>query len=111
MVGPGHSPHHSCPAGTVQLGHRDRTRAAAVPVPATVPDRLVPHKAAPTFTDAYFHGLPPVWMDGITITLYKVQLRIRQYDAWPGMKEPPQDAGRYGSRLIEVIGKNKRKRR
>lgn len=50
-------------------------------------------------------------MDGITITLYKVQLRIRQYDAWPGMKEPPQDAGRYGCRLIEVIGKDKRKRR
>ena len=93
------------------MGHRDRTRAAAVPVSAIVPNRLVPHKAAPMFTEAYSQGLLPAWMDGITITLYKVQLRIRQYDAWPGMKEPPQDAGRYGSRLIEVIGKNKRKRR
>ena len=92
--------------------HRDV--AGAAPFRCSLPPcRTVwyPHKAAPTFTDAYFHGLPPVWMDGITITLYKVQLRIRQYDAWPGMKEPPQDAGRYGSRLIEVIGKDKKKRR
>ena len=36
---------------------------------------------------------------------YVYRLRIEQYDAWPGQKEPPQDASRYGYRLIEVISK------
>ncbi len=35
---------------------------------------------------------------------YEYRLRIEQFDAWPG-QEPPQDAGRYGYRLIEVISK------
>ncbi len=33
------------------------------------------------------------------------RLRIERYDAFPGQKEPPQDAGRYGYRLLEVIVK------
>ena len=37
---------------------------------------------------------------------YVYELRIEKYDAWPGQKEPPQDASRYGGyRLIEVISK------
>ena len=36
---------------------------------------------------------------------YVYRLRMEQYDAWPGQKEPPQDASRYGYRLIEVISK------
>ena len=35
---------------------------------------------------------------------YEYRLRIEQFDAWPG-QEPPQDAGRYGYRLIEIISK------
>lgn len=38
---------------------------------------------------------------------YEYRLKIERYDAWPGMEEPPQDAGRYGYRLIEVIEKVK----
>ena len=37
---------------------------------------------------------------------YEYQLKIEQYDAWPG-QEPPQDAGRYGYRLIEMISKQR----
>ena len=33
------------------------------------------------------------------------RLRIERYDAFPGQKEPPQDAGRYGYRLLEVLSK------
>ena len=36
---------------------------------------------------------------------YEYRLRIERYDAFPGQKEPPQDAGRYGYRLLEVISK------
>ncbi len=36
---------------------------------------------------------------------YVYELRIEKYDAWPGEKEPPQDASMYGYRLIEVISK------
>ncbi len=36
---------------------------------------------------------------------YDYVLRIEQYDAWPGLDEPPQDAGRYGYRLLEVVSK------
>ena len=39
---------------------------------------------------------------------YEYRLRIEQYDAWPDMEEPPQDAGRYGYRLIEIISKTKK---
>ncbi|MDE2786343.1 MAG: DUF4377 domain-containing protein [Chloroflexota bacterium] len=38
---------------------------------------------------------------------YEYRLRIERYDAFPGQKEPPQDAGRYGYRLIEVISKTR----
>lgn len=37
---------------------------------------------------------------------YEYRLRIERYDPWGG-EEPPQDAGRYGYRLIEVIEKAK----
>ena len=33
------------------------------------------------------------------------RLRIERYDAFPGQKEPPQDTGRYGYRLLEVLSK------
>lgn len=35
---------------------------------------------------------------------YEYRLKIEEFDAWPG-QEPPQDAGRYGYRLIEIISK------
>ena len=35
-------------------------------------------------------------------------LRVERYDAWPDQEEPPQDASRYGYRLIEVISKTRR---
>ena len=38
---------------------------------------------------------------------YEYKLRIERYDAWPDMEEPPQDAGKYGYRLIEVIRKTR----
>ena len=33
------------------------------------------------------------------------RLKIERYDAWPDMEEPPQDASRYGYRLIELLSK------
>ena len=39
---------------------------------------------------------------------YTYRLKIERYDAFPGEEEPPQDASRYGYRLIEVIGKTGR---
>lgn len=38
---------------------------------------------------------------------YDYRLRIERYDAFPGQKEPPQDAGRFGYRLVEVISKTR----
>ncbi len=38
---------------------------------------------------------------------YEYRLRIERYDAFPGQKEPPQDAGRYGYRLLEVLSKTR----
>ena len=38
---------------------------------------------------------------------YEYRLRIERYDAFPGQKEPPQDAGRYGYRLVEVLSKTR----
>ena len=35
---------------------------------------------------------------------YVYKLRIEQYEAYPG-REPPQDASKYGYRLIELISK------
>ena len=35
-------------------------------------------------------------------------LKVERYDAWPDQEEPPQDASRYGYRLIEVISKTRR---
>ena len=36
---------------------------------------------------------------------YNYRLKIEQYDASPGEEGPPQDASRYGYRLIEVLRK------
>ena len=36
---------------------------------------------------------------------YTYRLKIERYDAFPGQKEPPQDASKYGYRLIEVVSK------
>ena len=38
---------------------------------------------------------------------YEYRLRVERYDAFPGQPEPPQDAGRYGYRLIETISKSR----
>lgn len=38
---------------------------------------------------------------------YEYRLRIMRYYAWPGEKEPPQDAGRYGYRRLELISKTR----
>ena len=38
---------------------------------------------------------------------YEYRLRIERYDAFPGEKEPPQDAGTYGYRLLEVVSKTR----
>lgn len=38
---------------------------------------------------------------------YQYRLRVERYDAYPGQKEPPQDAGRYGYRLLEMISKDR----
>ena len=40
-------------------------------------------------------------------TGYEYRLRIERYDAFPGENEPPQDAGRYGYRLLEVLSKTR----
>ena len=37
---------------------------------------------------------------------YEYRLRVERYDAFPGQKEPPQDVGKYGYRLLEVLFKN-----
>ena len=37
---------------------------------------------------------------------YTYRLRIEKYDRWDG-EEPPQDAGKYGYRLIEVLSKER----
>ena len=39
---------------------------------------------------------------------YNYRLKIERYDAFPGEKEPPQEASSYGYRLIEVISKTAR---
>ena len=39
---------------------------------------------------------------------FSYRLKIERYDAFPGEEEPPQDASRYGYRLIEVISKTAR---
>ena len=36
---------------------------------------------------------------------YVYKLTIERYDAWPDEEETPQDASRYGYRLIETISK------
>ena len=38
---------------------------------------------------------------------YEYRLRAERYDAFPGQPEPPQDAVRYGYRLIEEISKSR----
>ena len=39
---------------------------------------------------------------------YNYRLKIERCDAFPGEKEPPQEASSYGYRLIEVISKTAR---
>ena len=36
---------------------------------------------------------------------YTWRLKVERYDAWPDLDEPPQDAGRYGYRIIDVVSK------
>lgn len=36
---------------------------------------------------------------------YRYMIRMERFDAWPEMEEPPQDASRYGYRLIEILEK------
>ncbi len=36
---------------------------------------------------------------------YTYRLKIERYEAYPGEEEPPQDASKYGYRLIEILSK------
>ena len=36
---------------------------------------------------------------------YRYMIRMERFDAWLGSEEPPQDASRYGYRLIEILEK------
>ncbi len=38
---------------------------------------------------------------------YRYRLKIEEYDAFPGQKEPPQDAGLYAYRLLEIVSKSR----
>ena len=38
---------------------------------------------------------------------YRYRLLIEQYDRFPGQTEIPQDTGRYGYRLVELLGKER----
>ena len=38
---------------------------------------------------------------------YRYRLRIEQYDRFPGQTEIPQDTGRYGYRLVAVLGRER----
>ena len=38
---------------------------------------------------------------------YRYRLRIEQYDRFSGQTEIPQDTGRYGYRLVAVLGKER----
>ena len=38
---------------------------------------------------------------------YRYRLLIEQYDRFPGRTEIPQDTGRYGYRLVELLGKER----
>lgn len=38
---------------------------------------------------------------------YRYRLRIEQYDRFPGQTEIPQDTGRYGYRLVALLGKER----
>ena len=36
---------------------------------------------------------------------YTWRLKVERYDAWPDLDEPPQDAERYGYRIIDVVSR------
>ena len=36
---------------------------------------------------------------------YTYRIRMERYDRWPDQDEPPQDASRFGYRLIEILEK------
>ena len=38
---------------------------------------------------------------------YRYRLRIERYDQFPGQTEIPQDTGRYGYRLLEILEKRR----
>ena len=38
---------------------------------------------------------------------YRYRLRIERYDRFPGQTEIPQDTGRYGYRLVALLGKER----
>ncbi len=39
---------------------------------------------------------------------YRYRLRIERYDRFPGQTEIPQDTGRYGYRLLEILAQTPR---
>ena len=50
----------------------------------------------------FFYG----WIEGFEHEPgYRYRVRMERYDAFPGMAEPPQDASRYGYRLVEIVEK------
>ncbi len=36
---------------------------------------------------------------------YRYMIRMERFEAWPDREEPPQDASKYGYRLIEILEK------
>ena len=40
-------------------------------------------------------------------TGYRYRLRIERYDRFPGQTEVPQDTGRYGYRLLEILAQTR----
>ena len=72
--------------------------------PATGLRRVGPRKCLEVNGRLFYEGI-----DGFKHKKgYTYRLKIERYDAFPGEKEPPQDASRYGYRLMEVISKTSR---
>lgn len=96
------------PRGTpdgAQDSHREAGQARVVTVGPARKECYGPFRRMCLIVDGHFFydGI-----DGFTHEPgYEYRLRIEQYDAFPGQQEPPQDAGRYGYRLLEVISKTR----
>ena len=107
----------------VACGNEDRSEETNIPVlPETVQPTLAPGAEVMEVSvgpqlESCVGSYPMMCMvvdgdlfyddiEGFTFEAgYEYELRIERYDRWPDTDEPPQDAGKYGYRLIEVIQK------